>query len=72
MLSLGSCNHTFITDCNNNNLRSADILSAAPGTARKFQIDEFPSDLQVVITKWGSLPSALRAAIVIIVKTQIS
>jgi len=70
MLSLGSCKPNFITDCNNSNLRSADISSAAPGAARKLQIDEFPTDLQVLINNWGSLPNALRAAILLIVETE--
>ncbi|MFX0209922.1 MAG: hypothetical protein ACFFDT_28335 [Candidatus Hodarchaeota archaeon] len=69
MSSLGSCNHTFVTDYNNSNLRSTYIASAALGAARKLPIDEFPPDLQVVINKWESLSKALRKAIMVIVET---
>ena len=67
---LGNCNHTFVTDCNNNNLCSTDISSAAPGAARKLPIDGFPPDLQTLVHNWGSLPKALRAAIMLIVETR--
>jgi hypothetical protein len=69
MLSLGNCNHTFITDRNNNNLGQADISSVAPGAARTLQIEQFPPDLQVLINNWVSLPNSLRAAIMLIVET---
>jgi hypothetical protein len=32
------------------------------------QIEQFPADLQAVIWGWGSLPKALKAAIVLIVE----
>jgi len=67
--SLGSCNHTLVTDCNNNNLRSTDISSAAPGAAHKLQIKQFPPDLQVLIHNWESLPEALRKVIVLVAET---
>lgn len=68
--SLGSCNHTFVTDCKNKHLGSGDISSAAPGAARTLSINEFPPNLQVVNRGWGSLPEALRAEIVLIVETK--
>jgi len=48
------------------------MSSAAPGTARMLQIEQFPPDLQVVINKWGSLSEALRKAIMVIVETNLS
>jgi hypothetical protein len=68
MPSLGGCNHTFITDCNNSNLHSADISSAA----YKVQIAHFPFDLQVVINKWRSLSETLRKVIMVLVDTIVS
>jgi hypothetical protein len=64
--SLGSCDHTFVTDCNINSISSTDISSAA----RMFSIYYvFPPDLQVVIHSWESLSEALRKAIVLVVET---
>jgi hypothetical protein len=70
--SLGSCNHIFVTDCNNSNLCPTDFSIAALGASHMLQIEQFPSDLQVIIRKWGSLSEALRKAIMVIMETSVS